>query len=69
MIRKTAMRRAKEIGDDSWELSHFAALPKNASRKKQVEALNRDAEWLKDHVQAMCSEIDYLIRDIIEKTA
>ena len=68
MKRPEHVREAKRIGNDSWELFHFAGLPRNASVQRQVDALHNDQVWLLDHINDVCSDIDTLIRSIQEAT-
>ena len=55
---------ARSIGWDSWELLNFMGLSKTASIKRQVAALGKDREWLRNHMESLCGEIDRLICDI-----
>lgn len=61
---KEHIKRAKELGDDSWELINFNELQTNASTESQVKALNRDRDWLTSHVECVAAGIDDLIQDI-----
>ena len=66
MKKPKHVKEAKLIGNDSWELINFTQLPKNASRKRQIEALKDDQKWQEDHMIEISSQIDYLIADIDE---
>lgn len=66
MKSQRAIGIAKEIGDMHFDLLHFNDLPKNASKKKQVEALRRDQRWQEDHQNEMSKHIDHLIDHIEE---
>jgi hypothetical protein len=55
---------ASKIGSDSWALLNFENLPRNASRKRQIEALHADQRWLRNHTEEICHQIDKLIREI-----
>ncbi len=58
------IKEIKAIGADSWELQHFTALKKNASRTSQLEALIRDCCWLRDHTEEVCNRIELVMREI-----
>lgn len=62
------VKRAKDIGNDSWELQHFTMLRTNASARSQVEALRRDAEWLTAHMEEIGSAIMCLMQGIEVKS-
>lgn len=60
MKKPEYIKEAKEIGDDSWDLSQFLDLPKNASKKQQIEALKSEAKWMEDHINTIVYRIDQL---------
>ncbi len=64
MISKVAKERAKQIGDDSFQLLNFTGLPDCASEKRQLQALNSDRNWQTDHHNEIVSRIDTLMSDI-----
>jgi hypothetical protein len=64
MKRPEHIKRAKEIGHDSWELISYMSLPSNAKPCDQIDALRHDQRWLRDHTDEICREIDQLIGDI-----
>ena len=66
MIQDRHRKEAKAIGDASWELMAFSQLPRNASAKRQVEALKQDQKWQEDHIQEIGGAIDCLVNDIEE---
>lgn len=57
-------QKAKEIGNDSWELLNYASLSRGASRREQIEALRADRRWLDHKFNETMSAIDELI-DVI----
>lgn len=65
MKRNRVIAMAKEIGDMHYELINFDQLPRNASKKRQVEALLKDQQWQEDHQADMNAHIGRLI-DTIE---
>jgi len=58
------IQEAIDIGKGSYSLLNYEQLPKNVSRKRQVEALNRDRNWQEDHNNEVMRSIDMLIQDI-----
>lgn len=60
LTRTEVARRVKDLGDDSWELFHYTALPRNASAKRISEALYQDARWLEDHVASIAGQVSSL---------
>jgi len=53
-------RRAKAIGDDSWELVNFVELPRNASRTQMITALRHDSRWMEDKANEIVCAIGRL---------
>ncbi len=66
MIKPEHIEEAKRIGNDSWILNQFLDLPKDASKKEQIKALQSEAQWMRDHIQSICSQIDRLCDKIEE---
>ncbi len=58
------IKEAADIGKGSYSLLNYEQLPKNASAKRQIEALNRDRNWQEDHNNEVTHSIDMLIQDI-----
>lgn len=56
--------KAKALGDDSWELLNFGNLRKNASAGAMAEALERDAQWIRLHTEAVVGLIENLASQI-----
>jgi len=61
------IKEAEIIGNETWELQHFMQL-KNATKKRQIEALKLDQKWMHDHVNRWSAQIDYLIQAIERET-
>ena len=64
MIDSDVKEEAIAIGSDSYELQHFIQLPESASKEQQVEALNRDRNWQRDHFEEISGRIDVLIQQV-----
>lgn len=64
MINEYDKAEAVDIGNDSWELQNFMALPENASKKRQIEALKSDQAWQRKHIDSVASRIDDLMQRI-----
>ncbi len=64
MKKPEHIETAVDIGNDSWELINFNQLPKNASVKRQVEALRADRNWQQNHMEQTARRIDNLISEI-----
>jgi hypothetical protein len=60
------IQEAIDIGKGSYCLLNYEQLPKNASAKRQIEALNRDRNWQEDHNTETTQSIDRLIQKIEE---
>ncbi len=58
------MMEARGIGADSYCLQHYDQLPKTASKKSQVQALNDDLRWQEQHHTEITLRIKRLIHDI-----
>jgi len=69
MKHKEHIDRAKQIGDDSWELLNFMQLPQDASAGEQAEALEKDKTWQQDKNNEISRAIHYLIGDITASEA
>ena len=59
-----AIAKAAQIGNDSWQLQAFAALPPDATADEQIAAIRNDKRWQWRHWSAIETEMDNLIHDI-----
>jgi len=61
ITRAEVLDCVQALGADSWPLLNYCALPSSADKKQIIEALQQDAQWLKDHCNAVLYEFSQLI--------
>jgi len=64
MIKRLHHNEAVAIGLASYELQAWMSLPPTATVEQQIEALEIDQTWQRDHNQEICPRIDRLIQSI-----
>ena len=69
MITDETRSCVKQITENSWTLLAFEHLRSNASAATQIQALKSDQQWIRDHMEEICSRIDHVIMKLEESTS